>query len=558
MPTLRFTPERTTRRSVIRARHAPAGGAAGGMRRHLGQERLRAGRGLRLLHGDDRRPSGALVPAEAGADGRARDRHARGHSGRDAAHDRRRLRARRRRAVRLLHSRHRRPRRVAHRARQDRRSRRDRQGARRPYLPLHRLRPDHRRDPDGGRGLSQRRAAAGRSRGAITSSAKTSGLQPQPRSTATANGDCVGASLARQGGHEQTLGEKPFVDDMRAPGMLHGAMVLTETSAREGAEDQDRRGRGDAGRRARLHRGRRARARAASASRFRTAGVCRGRRDHLLRGRLSRDRRRRHAVSRAPGGREGRGGVRGPRADHRSVRGVEAGRAARAFRPARSYPAPNLLQPITAFARGDVDAALKRRGARDRGDVCRRSRSIPRFSSPKRALSIPQGKGVKVHTDSQGSIYDQQQIARVLNLEPGDVEIALAASGGAFGAKEELSIQAQTAIAAYLLRPAGQDGAHARAVHAASRQAASDDDHAHGWRRRRRASAGACDPASSPMPAATTRPAPSARCAPRATRAVRTACRTSTSSRRRSTPTTRTAAPCAASAATRPSSPWKA
>jgi xanthine dehydrogenase molybdenum-binding subunit len=48
-------------------------------------------------------------------------------------------------------------------------------------------------------------------------------------------------------------------------------------------------------------------------------------------------------------------------------------------------------------------------------------------------------------------VYDHQQIAKVLNLDPAHVEIALCASGGAFGAKEELSIQAQTAIAARLL-----------------------------------------------------------------------------------------------------------
>jgi xanthine dehydrogenase molybdenum-binding subunit len=57
-----------------------------------------------------------------------------------------------------------------------------------------------------------------------------------------------------------------------------------------------------------------------------------------------------------------------------------------------------------------------------------------------------------VHSQSQGSVYDHAQIAKVLNLDPKDVEIALAASGGAFGAKEELSIQAQTAIAAQLLQ----------------------------------------------------------------------------------------------------------
>ena len=40
---------------------------------------------------------------------------------------------------------------------------------------------------------------------------------------------------------------------------------------------------------------------------------------------------------------------------------------------------------------------------------------------------------------------------KIRRVSESDVEIALAASGGAFGAKEELSIQAQTAMAAYLL-----------------------------------------------------------------------------------------------------------
>jgi len=110
----------------------------------------------------------------------------------------------------------------------------------------------------------------------------------------------------------------------------------------------------------------------------------------------------------------------------------------------------NVLQPITAFARGDVDAALET--AMHVFETTFATQPVdPAFLEPEACLVIPQGKGVKVHTDSQGSIYDQQQIARVLNLEPSEVEIVLAASGGAFGAKEELSIQAQTAIAAYLL-----------------------------------------------------------------------------------------------------------
>src|SRR5438105_1703469 len=38
----------------------------------------------------------------------------------------------------------------------------------------------------------------------------------------------IGQSVPRLGGFEQSLGEQPFVDDMRVPGMLHGAMVLTD------------------------------------------------------------------------------------------------------------------------------------------------------------------------------------------------------------------------------------------------------------------------------------------------------------------------------------------
>src|SRR6266566_4064211 len=38
----------------------------------------------------------------------------------------------------------------------------------------------------------------------------------------------IGESHARVGGIAQVLGERPYVDDMRMPGMLHGAMVLSE------------------------------------------------------------------------------------------------------------------------------------------------------------------------------------------------------------------------------------------------------------------------------------------------------------------------------------------
>jgi xanthine dehydrogenase molybdenum-binding subunit len=113
--------------------------------------------------------------------------------------------------------------------------------------------------------------------------------------------------------------------------------------------------------------------------------------------------------------------------------------------------ASNILQPTTAFSRGNVDAALA--GAAHVIEATFQTQPIEiAFLEPEACLVIPKGKGVEVSTDSQGSVYDHQQIAKVLSLDPRDVEIKLFHSGGAFGAKEELSIQAQTALAAHVLR----------------------------------------------------------------------------------------------------------
>ncbi len=111
---------------------------------------------------------------------------------------------------------------------------------------------------------------------------------------------------------------------------------------------------------------------------------------------------------------------------------------------------PNLLER-TAFSRGDVDAAFS-----NAAHIIEQTFSTqpiePAFLEPEACLAIPQADGIKVFTQSQGSIFDQNQIAKVLNLPLEKVEIALAPSGGAFGAKEELSIQAQTAVAAFVMQ----------------------------------------------------------------------------------------------------------
>jgi CO/xanthine dehydrogenase Mo-binding subunit/aerobic-type carbon monoxide dehydrogenase small subunit (CoxS/CutS family) len=113
----------------------------------------------------------------------------------------------------------------------------------------------------------------------------------------------------------------------------------------------------------------------------------------------------------------------------------------------REYP--NLID-TTAFSRGDADAAFAT-AAHVIEETFRTQPIEPAFLEPEACLAVPQDKGIKVYTQSQGSVFDQRQIAKVLNLPLEEVEIGLCAAGGAFGAKEELSIQAQTAVAAFLM-----------------------------------------------------------------------------------------------------------
>jgi xanthine dehydrogenase molybdenum-binding subunit len=114
------------------------------------------------------------------------------------------------------------------------------------------------------------------------------------------------------------------------------------------------------------------------------------------------------------------------------------------------FVAPNVLEPTTAYKRGDVDKALAT-AAHVVDQVFQTQRVDPAFLEPESCLAVPQGKGVKVYSQSQGSTYDHDAIAKVLNIPREDVEVALTSSGGSFGAKEDHTIQGQTSLAAFLL-----------------------------------------------------------------------------------------------------------
>jgi len=110
----------------------------------------------------------------------------------------------------------------------------------------------------------------------------------------------------------------------------------------------------------------------------------------------------------------------------------------------------NLLEAC-GFARGDVNVALA--GSDHVVEETFTTQRIEHaFLEPEACLALPTPDGVRVFTQGQGVHDDQRQIAAVLGLERERVAVDLVSNGGAFGGKEDLSVQAQTALAAYLLR----------------------------------------------------------------------------------------------------------
>lgn len=275
------------------------------------------------------------------------------------------------------------------------------------------------------------------------------GLKRNPATTPKGNGNGVGMPVSRYGGIDQVLGDKPFVDDMRAPGMLHGAMVLSPhprakvlaidaSAALEvpgvvrvftTADVPGQRGTGMAYPDLPIFVG------------VGETTCCVG--DFLAMVIADTQFHARQAANQVKVDYEVLAALTDP------FEALKPG-ATQVHPQGNMYAHGNLID-TTAFSRGDAEAAFA--SAAHVIEATFRTQAIePAFFEPEACLVLPQGKGVKVHTQSQGSVYDQQQIARILNLPLEEVEIALTASGGGFGAKEELSIQGQTALAAYLLQ----------------------------------------------------------------------------------------------------------
>lgn len=112
----------------------------------------------------------------------------------------------------------------------------------------------------------------------------------------------------------------------------------------------------------------------------------------------------------------------------------------------------NNVLSISAYERGNVDDALAD-SAHVVHEVFNTQRIEHAFLEPESTLAVPGENGhLLVYSGGQGVWDDRDQIAAVLGVDISAVTVELVSNGGAFGGKEDMSNQGQTALAAHLLQ----------------------------------------------------------------------------------------------------------
>ena len=109
----------------------------------------------------------------------------------------------------------------------------------------------------------------------------------------------------------------------------------------------------------------------------------------------------------------------------------------------RDDPRPNVVRTSSS------GTATRTRRARSRSRASTRSACRTRRSSGRVGLAVPDGEGgVDIYVATQWLHVDRDQVAPCLGLEPEQVRIHLAGVGGAFGGREDLSMQIHGALLA--------------------------------------------------------------------------------------------------------------
>jgi len=254
----------------------------------------------------------------------------------------------------------------------------------------------------------------------------------------------VGADLGRYRGRALALGERPFVGDMVRPDMLHGAVTLSpHARARVRRIDTAR---------ARALPGVVAVATAADVPGERWCGlilrdwpawVAEGEQVRCVGDVLA-------AVA-AVDEHTARAAADLVDVDYEVLDPVTTIDAALADDAPQVNPThPNELSH-TIIRRGDADAALAASAHVVRGEW-HTQRIEHLFLEPESALAEPGDRPgtLRLYSQGQGIFDDRRQVAALLAIDEDDLHVELIPNGGAFGGKEDLSIQPHAALLAHM------------------------------------------------------------------------------------------------------------
>jgi xanthine dehydrogenase molybdenum-binding subunit len=265
----------------------------------------------------------------------------------------------------------------------------------------------------------------------------------------------VGSRSVRYEARELALGDKPFVADLRVPGMLHGALRFAD-HPRAVVRRID-------STRAAAHPGVIAVVTAADVPGDRTQGLIRA--DwpvFVAEGEVTRYVGDVLAALAATSRRAAREAAALIDVEYEVLEPVTDPFAALADGAPPIHEGGNLLS-LSAVRRGDVDEALAG-AAHVVTESFQTGRIEHAFLEPEACLAVPvvaadapaspsaEGVGgprLHLFSPGQGAWDDRRQVASLLGLQAADVRVTQVSTGGGFGGKEDLLVQGQTALLAW-------------------------------------------------------------------------------------------------------------
>ncbi len=111
----------------------------------------------------------------------------------------------------------------------------------------------------------------------------------------------------------------------------------------------------------------------------------------------------------------------------------------------------NLLEHCVIRRGGDVDKILA--GSAFTASGLFRTQMIEHaFLETEAAIALAEEDGVRLYSQGQGVYEDRRQVASLLGLLPEKIRVIQVANGGGFGGKEDITVQGHAALFAFLLR----------------------------------------------------------------------------------------------------------